>query len=151
MKFLLTTVFLLSTLYLQSAEHPHLKPFPETVDGLSRSVIVLPEQEDEEGLKVEVLPGALQMTDGVNRIRMGGTIESEPLKGWGYTYYVVKPGPTMSTLMAPSPDQPKVETFVPMQGKMIRYNSKLPVVVYHPEEIEVRYRIWTAGELKASE
>jgi ecotin len=27
---------------------------------------------------------------------------------------------------------------------LIRYNSRLPVVVYVPEGVEVRYRIWRA-------
>ena len=35
---------------------------------------------------------------------------------------------------------------------LIRYNSRLPVVVYVPEGVEVRYRFWTAGpEVKAME
>jgi ecotin len=35
---------------------------------------------------------------------------------------------------------------------IIRYNSRLPVVVYVPAGVEVRYRIWTAGaEVKAIE
>lgn len=148
MKFLVSSIFLLLNLYLQATEHPNLKPFPESVDELVRSVIVLPELEKEEEHKVEILPGRVQLTDGVNVTRMSGSIEAEPLKGWGYTYYVVKPGPVISTLMAPSPDQKQVETFVSMNGELIRYNSKLPVVVYHPEGMEVRYRIWSAGEIK---
>jgi ecotin len=137
-----------SRLCVLGAEHPNLKPFPESVDELIRSVIVLPELEKEEEFNVEILPGEVRMTDGVNFVRMGGTIEAESLEGWGYTYYIVKPGPVMSTLMAPSPDQPEVEAFVSMKGELIRYNSKLPVVVYHPEGMEIRYRIWQAGEVQ---
>lgn len=29
---------------------------------------------------------------------------------------------------------------------MLRYNSKLPIVVYTPDNVEVKYRIWKAGE-----
>ena len=57
-----------------------------------------------------------------------------------------------STLVAPPPGAPKVKTFVTLGGEpyLIRYNSKLPVVVYAPEGVEVRYRIWrTEGEGKA--
>lgn len=33
---------------------------------------------------------------------------------------------------------------------LIRYNSRMTVVVYVPEDVEVRYRIWTTGaEIKA--
>lgn len=31
---------------------------------------------------------------------------------------------------------------------MIRYNSQLPIVIYSSPDAEVRYRIWTAGEMK---
>jgi serine protease inhibitor ecotin len=30
--------------------------------------------------------------------------------------------------------------------QLLRYNSKLPLVVYEPSGFEVRYRIWAAGE-----
>ena len=48
--------------------------------------------------------------------------------------------------MAPAPDAPKEERFVPLGGQpyLIRYNSKLPVVVYVPKGAEVQYRIWKA-------
>jgi ecotin len=29
---------------------------------------------------------------------------------------------------------------------LTRYNSKLPVVVYAPKDVEIRYRLWRAGE-----
>jgi ecotin len=50
------------------------------------------------------------------------------------------------TLIAPEPGAEKVDRFVTLGGKpyLIRYNSKLPVVVYVPEGFEVRYRIWRA-------
>ena len=31
-----------------------------------------------------------------------------------------------------------------MKSRLIRYNSRLPVVVYAPEGVELRYRIWKA-------
>ncbi len=50
------------------------------------------------------------------------------------------------TLMAPNPNAPKVNRFITLGGEpfLLRYNSKLPIVVYVPEGVEVRYRIWTA-------
>ena len=92
-------------------------------------------------------------TDGANRYFFGGRIEEEAIKGWGYTRYVVgKLGPMAGTLMAVDPNAPKVARFVTLGDAphIIRYNSRLPVVVYVPEGVEVRYRIWTAGaEVKA--
>ena len=42
--------------------------------------------------------------------------------------------------------RPKVDRFVALGGSpyIIRYNSSLPIVVYVPEGMEVRYRVWRA-------
>jgi ecotin len=42
--------------------------------------------------------------------------------------------------------RPKVDRFVALEGSpyIIRYNSSLPTVVYVPEGMEVRYRVWRA-------
>ncbi|EJN3870404.1 ecotin, partial [Escherichia coli] len=29
---------------------------------------------------------------------------------------------------------------------MLRYNSKLPIVVYTPDNVDVKYRVWKAEE-----
>lgn len=58
------------------------------------------------------------------------------------------------TLMAVDPNAPKVDRFIRIGGNpyLIRYNSRLPVVVYAPEGVEVRYRLWHAEpEEKAME
>ena len=55
----------------------------------------------------------------------------------------------MSTMMA-CPDNTTVEAFVPVRGEgtFLRYNSKLPVVVFVPEGFELRWRIWQAGAVQ---
>ncbi|MCU0539178.1 MAG: ecotin family protein, partial [Desulfobacterales bacterium] len=55
-------------------------------------------------------------------------------------------GPMAGTKIAVDPTAPKVDRFVTLGGEpfLIRYNSRLPVVVYAPEGVEVRYRIWAA-------
>jgi ecotin len=54
-----------------------------------------------------------------------------------------------STKMACPPGEGKTEAFVAVRGEgfLQPYNSKLPVVVYVPDGFEVRYRIWTAGQV----
>jgi ecotin len=38
------------------------------------------------------------------------------------------------------------------EPRLFRYNSRLPIVVYAPEGVEIRYRIWSAGpEAKMTE
>ena len=69
------------------------------------------------------------------------------VEGWGYSYYELSQvGPAMSTLMA-CPDGSRKQAFVRVGGEpqLVRYNSKLPLVIYAPKDIEVRYRIWSAA------
>ena len=85
--------------------------------------------------------------DEHNRYFFGGRIQKEDIKGWGYTRYVVGAlGPMAGTQMAVDPNAPKVDRFITLAGEpyLIRYNSRLPVVVYAPEGVEVRYRVWKA-------
>ncbi len=148
LSFLLPLLFALS---LHAADHPQLKAFAPAEEGHVRHVIVVPYMVNEADLKVEVFVGKTMMTDGVNHMRMGGSFERKTVMGWGYSYYTAEPGPVASTMMAPMPGQEQVERFVHMGGEMIRYNSKLPIVIYTPEDTEVRYRIWTAGETQKVE
>ena len=48
--------------------------------------------------------------------------------------------------MAVDPDAPQVERFISIGGetRLLRYNSRLPFVVYVPAGVEVRYRLWRA-------
>ena len=48
--------------------------------------------------------------------------------------------------MAVDPNTPQVDRFVTLGGepKLLRYNSRLPIVVYVPSGVEVRYRLWRA-------
>ena len=126
----------------------NMKAFPPAGAGMVRHVLHLPPQADEAGFKVELIVGRTVEIDAGNRYFFGGRIEEETIKGWGFPRFVVsKLGPMAGTLMAVDPNAPKVARFITLGGEpyLIRYNSRLPVVVYVPEGVEVRYRIWTAG------
>jgi len=133
----------------------NMKAFPPAEDGMVRYVLQLPRQADESAHKVELIVGKTVQAEERNRYFFGGKIEEETIKGWGYTRYKVSSlGPMAGTLMAVDPNAPKVARFITLGGGpyLIRYNSRLPVVVYVPEGVEVRYRIWAAGaEVKAIE
>ncbi len=130
-----------------------MKAFPPAEEGMVRYVLQLPKQDDESVFKVELMVGKTVQVDEKNRYFLAGKIENETIRGWGYTrYYVSKLGPMAGTLMAVDPNVPKVSRFVTLAGEpyIIRYNSRMPIVVYVPEGVEVRYRIWTTDvELKA--
>ncbi len=130
-----------------AAEHPELKAFPVAKTGMQRIVITLPHKErgEEDAFKVELLPGKMMMTDGVNRVRLNLQIETKPLKGWGYTYYdVAGDDKGMSTMIGVPAGTQSIKSFVAGQPLTIRYNSRLPIVIYAKEGMEVRYRIWRA-------
>ena len=121
-------------------------PYSEAEKGFTRQVIHLPAQTDESAYQLEILAGKTLMVD-CNRQRLAGSLEEHNLEGWGYSFYrLEKVGGPASTLMA-CPDGKQTEAFVPVVGEgfMLRYNSKLPVVLYVPKDIEVRYRVWSAS------
>jgi ecotin len=46
-----------------------------------------------------------------------------------------------------APQKHRGNRFVTLGGEpyLIRYISRLPIVVYAPKDVEVRYRVWSAG------
>ncbi len=138
--------FLFSLPVVQAADN--MKAFPPAEEGMVRFVLQLPKRVDESAYRVELIVGKTVQVDARNRFFFGGRIEQETIKGWGYTRYkVAKLGPMAGTLMAVDPNVPKVDRFITLAGEpyFVRYNSRLPIVVYVPEGVEVRYRVWSAG------
>jgi len=130
-----------------AAAADNMKAFPPAGDGMVRHVLQLPPQADEAVLKVELILGKTVKTDSANHYFFGGKIEVETIQGWGFDRYILKQlGPMAGTLMAPPPGAPMVERFVSIGGDpyLVRYNSRLPLVVYVPKGVAVRYRIWHA-------
>lgn len=122
-----------------------LKPYPAAEAGYSRHVIELPAQTNEAEYKVEIIAGKTLEVD-CNQQRLGGQWQEKTVEGWGYSYYELgQVGPAVSTLMA-CPDGSRKQAFVRVGGEphLVRYNSKLPLVIYAPDDIEVRYRLWSA-------
>ena len=123
-----------------------MKAFPPAEEGMTRYVISLPKQQDESAFKVELIIGKTVKTDATNSYFFGGTLETENIPGWGFDRYILrKLGPMAGTLMAVDPDAPQVERFISIgEVRLLRYNSRLPLVVYVPAGVEVRYRLWRA-------
>lgn len=122
-----------------------LAPYPESIAQLTRHVFFLEQKENENDYRVEILLGKTQLVD-CNLQHFSGVVSEEVVEGWGYSYYKLDKvyGPA-STLMA-CPDNSKKEKFIEVnyQNTLKRYNSRLPVVIYTPKDIEVKYRIWQA-------
>jgi ecotin len=146
-------LFLFTVPAVQAADN--MKAFSPAEEGMVRYVLQLPAQADESAFKVELIAGKTVRVDDRNRYFFGGKIEGETIEGWRFTRYkVTKLGPMAGTFMAVDPKAPKVARFITLGGDpyIIGYNSRLPIVIYVPEGVEVRYRIWTAGtEVKTIE
>jgi ecotin len=126
----------------------NMEAFPPPENGMVRYILHLPQKDNETEFKVELIVGKTIQVDEKNQYFFGGKIQEETIEGWGFPRYIVKElGPMAGTLMAVDPNEPKLSRFIRLGGEpyLIRYNSRLPVVVYVPEGVEVRYRIWSAS------
>jgi len=123
-----------------------LSMYPAATEGLRRVYIHLPVMKNERDLKVEIFIGREQMVD-CNSYTLTGQVTEENLEGWGFTYYkVTSEGQLLGTLMG-CPDNKKTKKFIQLpQPLLLNYNSKIPVVLYIPRDLEVRYKVWTAGK-----
>lgn len=122
-----------------------LVAFPAAAPGQVRRVIFLPVERVEDALRVGVIVGRTLMVD-CNRQIFGSRLDERTVKGWGYTYFVVTSvGAPASTRMA-CPTPARSRQFVRSSDEpLLRYNSRLPLVIFAPPDVEVRYRIWRAG------
>lgn len=129
--------------------------YPPAAAGKTRHVILLPHKERgaEDDVKVEIVAGRTIDTDGVNTTRFGGEFREKDVPGWGFSYYEVDAlGPPLSTRIAPTAGTPTVKSFAPGPRMLVRYNSRLPLVVYAPAGTEIRWRLWRAdGDLAPAE
>lgn len=127
----------------QTVTKTDLSIFPKPEKGFKQVVIEVPHSDRDESKKVEFRVGKWMEVDGCNRFGLLGKIEEKDLSGWGYNYFVFDTkGDVFSTQMG-CPDTPKRNMFVSSQPELTRYNGKLPIVIYVPEEYEVKFQIYT--------
>jgi ecotin len=75
-----------------------------------------------------------------------GQLAQKKLEGRNYNYYLYEgDGKVFSTLMG-CPGVEKRRVFVRTTTVTVPYNSRLPVVIYVPEQLEIRYKIWSRIE-----
>lgn len=130
----------------QTIQKQNIDIFPKVEEGYEQFVIEVPHSDKDHEKKIELIIGKVIEVDNCNKHSLSGSLEEKNLEGWGYTYYTFESnGDVLSTMMA-CPDSEKVHKFIASKSELIRYNGKLPVVVYVPEGFEVRYKIWKAED-----
>ena len=128
----------------------NMEAFPPAEDGMARYALNLSPLASENDFMIELIIGKVVSVDQSNTYFFGGKIEKETVKGWGYPVYKLNDlGPMAGTLMAVDPNAPKIDRFIKLGGPpyFVDYNSRLPIVIYVPETVEVRYRIWCADPI----
>lgn len=134
----------------QSKQLKDVAPYPAASKTTNRNVIWLQNLQDESRYKVEIIASKTGSKD-CNNSWYSGKFEEKTLKGWGYNYYSINDiqGPA-STRMACSNTTPaNTRAALPVQlgeKNFLRYNSKLPIVIYAPKDVVVHYKIWEAPE-----
>ena len=128
-----------------SSQRDDLAAFRQAARGEVRHVIRLQPQRDENAFRVGVVIGRTMWVD-CNQTSLTATLEERTAEGWGFSYYVAtRVGPGITTRMA-CPSNTRTQRFVRnAEEPLLRYNSRLPLVVYAPSDVEVRYRVWRAG------
>ena len=127
-----------------------VKSFPETMDNYDRYVMYLPSQDNEEALRLEVIPGVMKEVD-CNTHWLMGEFETKVVEGMGYEYLVFNSnGDIASTRMA-CPDNELTEKFIAANGHFGRYNSKMSVVVFVPKGMKLKFKTWKANDTKVAD
>jgi len=121
--------------------------YPAAPDGMVRKVILLPNMDSdaEDRHRVEIVVGKSIVTDGVNVHRFGGELREVDIPGWGFSYWQADgafDAPAQTRMAGPKNPAPR---FVAGPSRLVRYNSRLPLVVMVPAGCDVRWRVWSAG------
>ncbi len=144
--FTATLTLLLGFIFMTNAQEIITKVdpsiFPDPEKGYKKMVIEVPHSANDSDKKIEFLVGKMMEVDGCNHFGLQGTLEKVDLQGWGYDYYVFKTKGEIISTQIGCPDLEKRRLFVSNQPTLTRYNGKLPIVIYVPEEYDVQFKIY---------
>ena len=110
-----------------------LAAYPLAVDGQVRRVTWLepsPDGMDESSLSVQLRAGVPAQVDGVNHYHLSGKLKKQTVKGWGFPFYsfVAESGVASTRIKGLAVEAR--EEIVWAEPELVRYNSRLPLVVY---------------------
>lgn len=132
--------------FAQQKNEKDYSMYPQKIDGYQQKMIFLKKMSNEDNYRVEIFVGKNAQVDVCNNFFLMGDFQEKDVEGWGYNYYQFSSkGDIGGTLMGCS-DNKKVEKTIFAQTLHVRYNSKLPIVVYIPEGYVLKYRIWKADK-----
>lgn len=147
---LLFTVFVFSqknTNKTSELKEQDISMYPSPKEGFSMYTIQLEPKQNETNFQIELYAGKIAEVD-CNKYQLLGEFSKHNLQGWGYSYYEFNSnGEVMGTRMA-CPEDSKHEEFVKSSVVLVRYNSKSPIVVYLPNKMSLKYKIWERNKVE---
>lgn len=144
-KIILFGIFSILSTALFAQSQNDIKMFPLAEKGMEQKVIRLEPKENEDDYMVEVMIGKKSKVDTCNRYFLGGNFKENNLDGWGYNYYTFSTDGIIGGTLMGCMNNKKVQKVVYAPSEKVRYNSKLPIVIYVPKDYQVDYRIWSAS------
>ena len=123
-----------------------LSMYPKSNDSIKRHVVEVPIEENEGLYNLEIWAGQTKKVD-CNRHSIPGTFTKKTVKGWGYSYYEFTTKEHQISTRMGCPDNVLTEKFILSKTEHVKYNSKLPVVVYCPSNLEIKYTIWSKSNI----
>lgn len=142
-----------SSIYAQDLSS--IAPYPDPKENEVRNVIWLKKFRNEENYKIEIISFKKGVRD-CNQTSYQTTLSRNTLEGWGYSYFTINNldeiNPVSTMLPCASPEIYLADIPVALTGSesMLRYNSKLPLVIYAPKDIQVKVKIWKFKSIKSA-
>lgn len=113
------------------------------IAGMIKHAIFLEAQPDEKFYKIELYAVKSASVDDCNKHFLIGEFETKNLEGWGYDYYIFQSnGSIMSTKMACIKSSYSYKDVASSQTQTTRYISAIPLIVYAPQGVNIKYKLW---------
>ncbi len=113
------------------------------IDKLVKHAIFLEPRVDETLYKVEMYAVKSQEVDNCNKYFLLGDFELKTLEVHGFPYYIFKSNAQIiSTKISCGDNITKMKNVPSGKTELLKYISVLPLVVYAPRDIEIKYKIW---------
>lgn len=145
---ILSALLALISLAAQAQNKTHNKLdtlFPAAQKGYKKITVYVPKANKEQNLKLELLVGLTKQVD-CNTHTLSGNIQAQTLTGYGYNYYTVESDGVLASTKMLCLNNTTTKKFISLTPYFTNYNSALPLVIYLPESMELKYRIWKANE-----
>lgn len=122
-------------------EHKNINMYKEAPNGFIRHIVALSPLENEHDAKIELMFKKPTMSD-CNVKGWFGKLTEETVNGWGYSTYILDDKLPMASTMMFCNEEPELRMLYSQPQDLMRYNSRLPIVVYTSSEVEMDVRLW---------